>query len=169
MKRNSIFAVLNFSSGVDSILPISSLPQPLSKEKQRLWSCINQGFSYINIYHALFPRRIHSTFLYSFACSLSKIPTFFRQSSSLSCNGRIIHSRRALQRVFIRDSMALWRNTILVRQAPISRVAPEIRWNKIKIKLSSLCRSIKLKIMYHQLLRLFHFYHIHINLLYINL
>ena len=95
----------------------------------------------MNNYHAFFPHRIDLTFLYSFACSLSKIPTFFRQSSSLSCNGRIIHSRRALQRVFIRDSMALWRNTIRVRQAPISRVAPEIRWNKIQIKLPPLCKE----------------------------
>ena len=62
---------------------------------------------------------------YSFEWSLSMIAADFLQSSIWSCMGRIMQSRRAAHKVFIRDSIDLCRMTILVRQAPMSRVAPE--------------------------------------------
>ena len=53
-----------------------------------------------------------------------KIGQTFLHSSIFSAKGRTKQSKRALDKVFILASMALCLITILVRQAPISLVAP---------------------------------------------
>ena len=50
----------------------------------------------------------------------------FRHSSIFSAKGKTRQSNNALESVFILASMALCLITILVRQAPISLVAPRV-------------------------------------------
>ena len=87
-------------------------------------SSTNTGDNHKNNYkNIILDKDITNT--YSFEWSLSMIAADFLQSSIWSCMGRIMQSRRAAHKVFIRDSIDLCRMTILVRQAPMSRVAPE--------------------------------------------
>jgi len=64
------------------------------------------------------------SFLYSLAWSLSMVVADFFQSSNLSWRGKTMQSKTAPQSAFSLDSIDLCRITILVKQAPISRVAP---------------------------------------------